>query len=61
MSSSNYVAITSTGKRQSRFTDYESSTKRSSRKHVNYDGTPLSEAQIIVRELMALQKKRTSR
>lgn len=55
------TGITSTGKRQSRFSDYESSTKRSSRKYVNHDGTPLTEAQIVMRELLAFQKKRTSR
>lgn len=47
--------------RRSRFSDYESSTLRAKRKYVNYDGVPLTDNQIAVRELMALRKEKTTR
>jgi hypothetical protein len=45
------------GKRRSRYSDYELSTARASRKNVNFDGYPMTEVQILAKEYLKNKKK----
>lgn len=45
------------GKRRSRYSDHARSKARASRKSVNFDGSPMTEVQILAKEYLRNKKK----